>query len=834
MRYTLDIDGYISAVAFGCYLDNCNEYTGTVPIGYNTLGDWATYSCIQAYYIDSNGNLALDIERLAERRRKEGQERIDNAPVLRKDLYWSDSVLGGQYVKAVKTGEVIVLEDIMRITPKVKITNVNPAEYTSLQIYTQGRNMLPCSAISKTVGDVAFTRNTNGSITVSGTATEDIEYRIAGSGTTTTPLFAIKGGHDYYLNLGGLQCEMRCFDGETAVQQYVGASGPLNLNASIEVTEVLLKIARGTTVNATFFPQLEYGNAFTFYAEHQRNSMNIDLNEVDSGIIDYILIEDGTTSAYIGDEQQILGGGNVGLYSDYDTLYALQDVVLEVEYSTTEQVLKTALKSVEVYYALGDSPTTAPTGGWSTVAPEWVNGKYMWQKTVTTLGSGAVTSSAPTCISGATGQRGEKGETGEKGATGDKGDKGDKGERGEVGIGIVQIIDYYLASDDTTAPSTGWSTTVQSTSTSNKYLWNYQDINYSDGSTVSTAKRIIGTHGETGETGSTGATGVGISTVTPLYFAKANTTAPSVPTVTVTVNSSTRYNAWNKAMPTFNATYPYYFTCSEILYTNNTRKWTTPVYAGALTSANQTAYQTDQTILAWCMENDRTYIDGSKIYAGSITADQIDVTNLFSNDIEATGSIIANSDSNTTGKFVVNGPTGYHTDISAGGVKSYGFDGQLSVSIDSSHGQLNIFNASGGVKSYFGTGGVCIDGNDLTDFVVAQGTSGIWAYRKWYSGKAECWGRSTVSVTTSSWGAWGNVYIAPATATVSYPFTFASTPAEIVTPHDLHSSYAMNTGVTSYNSNSKSASGQYQFLRGSVPSIDYSVALNFYVVGSWK
>ena len=51
MRYTLDASGYICAVAFGCYLGNCKEYTGEVPTGYESLDDWATYACIQAYYI---------------------------------------------------------------------------------------------------------------------------------------------------------------------------------------------------------------------------------------------------------------------------------------------------------------------------------------------------------------------------------------------------------------------------------------------------------------------------------------------------------------------------------------------------------------------------------------------------------------------------------------------------------------------------------------------------------------------------------------------------------------------------------------------------------------
>ena len=35
------------------------------------------------------------------------------------------------------------------------------------------------------------------------------------------------------------------------------------------------------------------------------------------------------------------------------------------------------------------------------------------------------------------------------------------------------------------------------------------------------------------------------------------------------------------------------------------------------------------------------------------------------------------------------------------------------------------------------------------DYVVEQGTSGIWTYRKWNSGIAECWGINSASVTCS-------------------------------------------------------------------------------------
>lgn len=38
----------------------------------------------------------------------------------------------------------------------------------------------------------------------------------------------------------------------------------------------------------------------------------------------------------------------------------------------------------------------------------------------------------------------------------------------------------------------------------------------------------------------------------------------------------------------------------------------------------------------------------------------------------------------------------------------------------------------------------------LPDYIVGQGTSGIWTYRKWNSGIAEAWGETTVTVTTQT------------------------------------------------------------------------------------
>ena len=76
---------------------------------------------------------------------------------------------------------------------------------------------------------------------------------------------------------------------------------------------------------------------------------------------------------------------------------------------------------------------------------------------------------------------------------------------------------------------------------------------------------------------------------------------------------------------------------------------------------------------------------------------------------------------------------------------------------------------------------VKIQGSPITDFVVEQGTTGIWTYRKWNSGIAECWGKYNFTDITTS-GQWAGYYIA-SIASISFPTNlFAEYPAVNVTP----------------------------------------------------
>ena len=44
------------------------------------------------------------------------------------------------------------------------------------------------------------------------------------------------------------------------------------------------------------------------------------------------------------------------------------------------------------------------------------------------------------------------------------------------------------------------------------------------------------------------------------------------------------------------------------------------------------------------------------------------------------------------------------------------------------------------------------------NFVVDQGTSGIWNYRKWSDGTAECWGAYSATITAYASGVFGSGY----------------------------------------------------------------------------
>jgi hypothetical protein len=88
-----------------------------------------------------------------------------------------------------------------------------------------------------------------------------------------------------------------------------------------------------------------------------------------------------------------------------------------------------------------------------------------------------------------------------------KGEPGNTGATGATGNGISEIKEHYAVSaSNTTAPTT-WYDAAQTTTATKKYLWNYETITYTNGTSVDTKKRVIGVYGDKGATGEKGTPG---------------------------------------------------------------------------------------------------------------------------------------------------------------------------------------------------------------------------------------------------------------------------------------------------------------------------------------
>ena len=68
-----------------------------------------------------------------------------------------------------------------------------------------------------------------------------------------------------------------------------------------------------------------------------------------------------------------------------------------------------------------------------------------------------------------------------------------------------------------------------------------------------------------------------------LWFTKATNAAPAKPTSVISTNNAATGNAWNLAVPTYNASYPHYFYCYQQQKGDDAYQWTDVVYDRATT-----------------------------------------------------------------------------------------------------------------------------------------------------------------------------------------------------------------------------------------------------------
>ena len=117
--------------------------------------------------------------------------------------------------------------------------------------------------------------------------------------------------------------------------------------------------------------------------------------------------------------------------------------------------------------------------------------------------------------------------------------------------------------------------------------------------------------------------------------------------------------------------------------------------------------------------------------------------------------------------------------------------------------------------------------NTIKDYIVEEGSTGIWDYRKWNSGCAECWGNLSITPTT------GN---ATNSYTVTLPFAFindTSTYKVQITPAKT-ALYIGSYGDCNSSNNLTHTTTTFVMSYKYTNATPYNVSFNLSVIGKWK
>ena len=193
----------------------------------------------------------------------------------------------------------------------------------------------------------------------------------------------------------------------------------------------------------------------------------------------------------------------------------------QVSYGTITITDTTDIDRIVNYYLAtsASSGVTRSTPGWTTTVQSMTStNQYLWNyEKIIGTGEVLISQTDPVII----------------------GRYGQNGTNGVDGNSITSIDEYYQITNSTTNPgSSGWSTIIVNPTSSNRYLWNYQVINYSKTASEGTYAdaRIIGVYGDKGDPGTNGTNGINTATV---YLYQRATSAPSKPSSTLTYTFST-------------------------------------------------------------------------------------------------------------------------------------------------------------------------------------------------------------------------------------------------------------------------------------------------------
>ena len=372
-----------------------------------------------------------------------------------------------------------------------------------------------------------------------------------------------------------------------------------------------------------------------------------------------------TKGFYLGSDGQVgIGDTNhyIQFYKGDNGEFHLRISAEDILFGKSKKTIESAISEIDTKvnnvksivgktytYQIGTNMTDVPTGGWSISMPNVPQGQYLWTKE-TTLYSDASTSVGYVATrmgvdgaGGATGPQGPQGVKGEKGATGPQGLQGPQGVKGEKGATGPQGPQGVQGEKGATGP-----------------------------------QGLQGPQGVKGEKGVQGPKGDGLdvkdtrnTNQSPIWYIQnyPMTTVNELKLASSLGLSGESYCLLTTYVPWKDSSGGYPKQTAKI---ENRELWRVGINNttwGNWNDAYSLASSADMGIANWCYNNDRTYINGGRLYAGTVTATQlaadsvtadkigaaavtsekiaalsvtaakIDVADLFAQNITATGTI---------------------------------------------------------------------------------------------------------------------------------------------------------------------------------------------------
>ncbi len=408
-----------------------------------------------------------------------------------------------------------------------------------------------------------------------------------------------------------------------------------------------------------------------------------------------------TKGFYLGSDGQVgIGDTNhyIQFYKGDNGEFHLRISAEDILFGKSKKTIESAISEIDTKvnnvksivgktytYQIGTNMTDVPTGGWSISMPNVPQGQYLWTKE-TTLYSDASTSvgyvatrmgvdgaggaTGPQGLQGPQGVKGEKGATGPQGLQGPQGVKGEKGATGPQGLQGPQGVKGEKGATGPQGLQGPQGVKGEKGATGPQGLQGPQGVKGEKGAT--------GPQGLQGPQGVKGPKGDGLdvkdtrnTNQSPIWYIQnyPMTTVNELKLASSLGLSGESYCLLTTYVPWKDSSGGYPKQTAKI---ENRELWRVGINNttwGNWNDAYSLASSADMGIANWCYNNDRTYINGGRLYAGTVTATQlaadsvtadkigaaavtsekiaalsvtaakIDVADLFAQNITATGTI---------------------------------------------------------------------------------------------------------------------------------------------------------------------------------------------------